>query len=121
MINKIKVILQWGIVLLALILGYSLVKSIIKIAGSSGKVEDARREVQGLKKENEDLNKELMAVQSVQFIEKEARDKLGLAKKGEIVVVLPDDETLRSLAPKVEEKTSSLPDPNWKQWLKLFK
>ena len=32
---------------------------------------------------------------SDEFIEKQLRDKLGLAKKGEIILILPDEETLK--------------------------
>ncbi len=120
MIHKIKLLLQWGIVLIAFVLGISLVKSISKIVGSNEKVLKANEEVKTLQKENENLDKELKNISSVQFIEGQARDKLGLAKKGEIVVVLPNEETLRSLAPKIDEKKYELPISNWEKWMRLF-
>ncbi len=118
--HKIKSILQWMVIIVALILGFSLVKSITKIVGSDSKIADAAQKVNQLKRENERLSNELKNVQSVQFIEGEARDKLGLAKKGEIVVVLPDASTLRILAPHETEEQKTLPDPVWRKWLKLF-
>ncbi len=73
-----------------------------------------------LKKENEELQKRLTETQSPVYIERELRDKLGLAKRGEVVVVLPDAEILKRLAPKSSEEEDFLPDPTWKKWAKLF-
>jgi 2-phospho-L-lactate guanylyltransferase (CobY/MobA/RfbA family) len=76
--------------------------------------------VKELQRENRKLKRDLQEKESEEFIEKELRNKLNLAKKGEIVVVLPDEEILRKLAPERVEEEEALPDPNWKKWLKLF-
>ncbi|MDP3994252.1 MAG: hypothetical protein Q8P91_00270, partial [bacterium] len=55
-----------------------------------------------------------------EYIEKQLRDKLGLSKEGETIVVLPDADTLRKLVPPIPGEEEILPDPNWKKWLKLF-
>ncbi len=85
--------------------------------------EDIRAEkdkIAKIEKENEALQAQILESQSLEFIEKEVRDKLGLVREGETVVVLPDEDTLRKLAPQIHEDSSILPDPNWKRWLKLF-
>ncbi|CAN5294448.1 hypothetical protein BH10PAT1_BH10PAT1_7170 [soil metagenome] len=120
MLHKIKSIIQVLILIIILILSLSLIKSISKIVGSNQKLVDASQKVQKLKEENAKLAKNLQEAESPQFVESQARDKLGLAKKGEIVVVLPDETTLRALAPKMESEKPTLPDPVWKKWLKLF-
>lgn len=120
MVQKVKSVIGWVVLVLAFILSVSLINSISKIAGSNQKITDAQNKLDELGKENKELDSKFHAVKSAQFIERQARDKLGLAKKGEIVVVLPDDNTLKSLAPKVEDENWSFPDPNWKLWLKLF-
>lgn len=118
--HKIKSIVKTGLLILALFLGFSLLKSISTIVGSNQKIIDANKKVLELEKEQKELNKKLSEVKSIQFIEQEARDKLSLAKKGELVVVLPDRDTLKSLAPHLPENKATLPDPNWKKWMKLF-
>jgi len=118
--HKIKLFIRLGFLIIALFLSISFIRSITKIVGSNQKITDARKKVDELQKENEELIEKLKKVKSVQFIEGQARDKLGLAKKGEIVVVLPDTDTLKSLAPKLPQDKVNLPDPNWKKWLKLF-
>src|SRR3990170_4508136 len=77
------------------------------------------QEIKRMTKEK-DLEKKLEEVKSDDYIEKQIRDKLGLAKEGEIVVVLPPPEVVRKLAPKIEEQEDTLPDPNWKKWFHLF-
>lgn len=118
--NKIKSILRFVFILIAIVLSFSLLGGISKIGSSNQKITDAQNKVDELKQENEELNRQFQIAQSTQFIEQIARDKLGLAKKGEIVVVLPGVDTLRSLAPKLPEEEFSPPIPNWKMWMRLF-
>lgn len=120
MIHKIKALLQWIILIIAFVLGFSLIRGIFKIVGSGGKITQAGQQVDELTRQNEGLKGQLANVSSVQFVEEQARDKLGLAKKGEMVVVLPDSTTLRMLAPKETEAEKKLPDPIWRKWVKLF-
>lgn len=105
---------------LILFLGLSLVRSASKISVAKKRVAAAQEKVEKLKKEQEELEKKVAAVQSPEYVESQLRDKLGLAKEGEKIIVLPDDETLIKLAPVVPEEEDTLPDPNWKKWLKLF-
>jgi hypothetical protein len=41
-------------------------------------------------------------------------------KEGEVIVVLPDEDILRKLAPLLPTEENTLPEPNWKKWEKLF-
>ena len=120
MLTKIKQFVQIALLIIGLILAFSLTKNILKINGSGQKITDAQTKVNMLQKENQRLKNELNQIQTPQFVEGQARDKLGLAKKGETVVVLPDDESLKLLAPKLEESQEKLPESNWQKWLKLF-
>ncbi|MBI4157383.1 septum formation initiator family protein [Candidatus Woesebacteria bacterium] len=106
--------------LLLIGLSTSLVRSYQKAAKTKALVEREKKKIEELKSQNEKLEEDLARVKSEEFIEKQLRDRLGLAKAGEIVLVLPDLETLRKLAPKVGEEEESLPDPTWKKWANLF-
>lgn len=108
------------IILLIVFLSFSLFRNISNVKKVEKKIADKEKEVQAVKKEQEDLQKKLEYTQSQEFIEKQLRDKLGMAKTGEIVLVLPPPEVLRNMAPKYSEEEAVLPDPNWKRWLKLF-
>lgn len=105
---------------LALLLTISLIRNISRVQFAHQTIADSRSRLEELKRQNEELKLKVEEVKSEEYIEKTARDKLGLAKEGEIVIVLPDEETIRKFAPKVEEEEDTLPDPTWRKWLKLF-
>lgn len=122
--DRVKVKLKSYYIYVGLFLGFlfllSLIRNISKIAKAGKRIDKAESRLGKLRKENEEMERKLAEVKSEEYIEKQLRDKLGLAKEGEIVVVLPDEETLRKIAPSVPEEEDVLPDPTWKKWLKLF-
>lgn len=68
--------------------------------------------------EHKRLQSELEYTQSPAFIEQEARNRLGLGKEGEAVVLIPNDQFPISNDQTKEEKEENL--PNWKRWWRLF-
>jgi cell division protein FtsB len=117
---KLRLYLGYLLVLLTVIFIISLIRNVFKIATARNEVEKERVRIAKINRENAELGKRLAEVKSQDYIEKQLRDKLGLAKPGEIVVVMPDADTLRKLAPKPVEEEAVLPDPTWKKWLRLF-
>ena len=111
---------KYALIVLLVIFSTSLARNIAKIKKFNKAISDKQEKIDKIRKENEEIKKKLEEAESQAYIEKQLRDSLGLAKEGEMVVVLPDDEVLRSLAPKLEEEENVLPDPTWKRWLKLF-
>ena len=95
-------------------------RNVLRIRNVNDTITEEEVVVADLRIENEELKKELQILGSEEYKERQLRDKLGLAKEGELIVVLPPDETLRKLAPKSLEEEDSLPDPNWKKWMHLF-
>jgi cell division protein FtsB len=119
-LNKVNFKLFF-LALLCLLMALSLFRNLTKIQGVKKRIENAKIRAEALKAENQRLVEELRKVQSESFLEKEMRDKLGLAKEGEVVVVLPEPEVLRKLSPQIPEEEEVLPLPPWQQWLNLFK
>lgn len=107
-------------ILLLIGLSTSLFRSYQKVAKIKSLVEREKNRIEELKNQNEALEENLVRVKSEEFVEKQLRDKLGLAKAGEVILVLPDAETLKKLAPKAGEEEENLPDPTWKKWMNLF-
>lgn len=118
--EKFKNFVNIALFLLVIFLAISLIRTAIRTQSARSQIEEAKEKVDKLKEENRKLEEKLKEVQNQVYIEKQIRDKLGLAKKGEIIVVLPDAEILRKLAPEIPEEEETLPDPIWKKWLKLF-
>jgi cell division protein FtsB len=78
-------------------------------------VEQMELRNQKLQQEGEALRKKLSQVETEEFIEKEARDKLNMGMPGETIVIIPDTLLATSAA-----SGSSKELPNWEKWLKLF-
>ena len=118
--DKFKKVPFLFVVIIFIALSLSLYRSVVRMGKANVGISEARERVDKLKEENRKLEEEIKKVRNIEFIEKQLRDKLGLAKEGEIVVVLPEDDVLRKLAPEIEEEEETLPDPNWKKWMRLF-
>ena len=117
MVKKLGGYVLW---LMVLVLAFSLVGNINKASKVKRDIQFEKEKVAKMEADNQKLEAQALQAQSVEFMEKEIRNKLGLAKDGETVVVLPDQEILRKLAPKPDNEENTLPDPNWKRWIKLF-
>lgn len=81
-----------------------------RLAGLS----EIRREEQALREETEAFKKELAERKTKGFIEKEARDTLGLSKKGETIYLVEQEEE------ETVEQKNEKDVPNWQLWLSLF-
>lgn len=77
-------------------------------------VVEREKELERVKQENAGLEQKLTEVQGESYIEKIARNQLGLVKSGETIVMLP----LGSQS--VGEDGTSNAAPNWRKWWELF-
>ena len=109
-----------GAVIVGIMLSISLTRNILIISTANKKIAKVKDEIISLKEKNETLKKQIQESQTDEFTERQARNRLGLVREGEVVVVLPEEEILKKFSPKIEEQENQLPDPNWKKWLKLF-
>lgn len=107
-------------IIVSLLMLVSLTRNIVKVREAKERLKEKEEYIEKTRKENEELGQRVDIFKSEEFIEKQLRDKLGLAKEGEIIIVLPDEETISKFAPSDEKEEEILPDPNWKKWLKLF-
>jgi len=109
------------IVLLLLIpLCISAFRNYTKLHKAQETINKARQESETLQKEQDDLQNQLSQAESQEFVEKQLRDKLGLAKEGEVVIVLPDESELKKLVPPRQEEEQYMPEANWRKWKTLF-
>ena len=81
-------------------------------------VRERREELAKIQEENRQLQEKLMEMQSPDFIEQQARDKLGLLKEGEVVVLIetPVPASVEGiLTAEVHDKRLK-----WRAWWNLF-
>lgn len=105
---------------LIIFLIFSIIKNYKSVRDGGSVIDEARKEEEKLKNEEEALKKQISEAQSSQFIEKQLRDKLGYAKEGEVVIVLPPPEELKKLAPARIQEEEYVPEANWRKWKDLF-
>lgn len=102
---------------LYLIVSFS--RDIFNLFQKGKEVEKEQLKLEELQIKNEELKRQLGYVKSAEFLEKEAREKLGLAREGEVVVILP--ENLEELISGNQSQISVNQEiPNWKKWWNLF-
>ncbi len=83
---------------------------------TAAKVEESEKRLAKLREENEQLRRELEYKRSPEFVEREIREKLGLVKKGEAIVILPKENDERRMTNDERKKNT----PNYIKWWKLF-
>ena len=121
-INKIWV--SWTpivLVVLSLFFTGSLIRNVTLFMAGNAELASAQKQLEEKQIETQKLKDRLAIVTTDEYKDKLTRDKLGLAKEGETVFIMPEDEVLINLSPRVKElKDETLPDSNWRKWLKLF-
>jgi cell division protein FtsB len=95
----------------------NLVRSIYNLSQKQDLVVEAKKELNKQEIENERLKSELAFVESEEFIEEAARNKLFLVKPGEKEVLIPQGliENMSSPSANLQKIES-----NWKKWWELF-
>lgn len=114
----IKKIALGVILLVSLAIAYNLINQIINSTKSGDRLSAAADTVYKLEIKNKELKKKLAQIQSPDFIEQQARDKLGLGKKGETLVIIPE-ETLKFVLG-ASKSAVEIRLPNWLGWLRVF-
>lgn len=110
---------------LLLVVSISLLRSSFQVLKSKGRLDEINKEVLGLEKQKEQLEKEVEYKKTEEYIEEKARNELNLIKPGEkVFVVVGGDEVKGSsqsvLSGSSERKKSENKEKNWYSWYKLF-
>ncbi len=103
------------IVIVCLLIINSLVRSIYDLWNKQDLLVSAQKDLEAEKLKNARLKGELSYVQSNQFIEETAHNKLFLVKPGEQQVLISKDLINKEKSEKQKENI-----PNWQKWLNLF-
>ena len=109
-------LIMFSISLFCLVSIVGIRRSIYTLWKQGGVIAEHEAVLVKLQEENQQLQKKLADVRSVEYIEHAAREKLNLQKAGEVVVVLPKSQVW-------DPNEENIPEPrlsNWQQWWKLF-
>lgn len=118
---------RWFLFLSLLLVGYTffiLGKMVYQNYKINQQIKSLEKEVLKIEKENQHLSDLISFFQTETFKEREVREKLGLVKPGEKVLVFPESEGGEESF--LEEKTFEEKQgeqekiPNWQKWWNFF-
>lgn len=104
-------------ILVGLILVVKITGDLLHLFKAWQQIEKMERKVAALEKKKKELSEKNQYYQTPEFIEEEARNKLNMAKPGEIIVVLPPN--LSEFLNHSKNQNEEL-EPNWRRWWNLF-
>lgn len=87
----------------------------MNLSGRGVNIKSTQDKLNQVKQQQDELKRKRASVESREYIEKEARDKLNLGKEGEIAVVAPSVSPIAELTPAPFDTST-----NWQKWVKLF-
>ena len=108
-------VLRAVVLIFCLVLAVGVVRSVVTIWQKRGIVAQRQAVLRVEEARKAALLQQLQEATSSAFVEKAAREKLGLVKPGETVVIM--DQTPHSAT---GSGTAASDTPSWKQWWQLF-
>ena len=90
------------------------ISGILRTVEDENTADNLRKKLATEEKRNQFLNERLFYVQTEDFVEEEAREKLGMSRPGEYTVIAPTSTPLGHEKIEIDNK------PNWRRWLELF-
>lgn len=99
-------------------------RNLVFLWGARARVTDAEEALRKLQLKNKVLEDQTKEIGTPEFAERQAREKLGLVKEGEVIFVLPPGEVQR-LAKSLREEyfpqnQGSEELANWQKWWQYF-
>jgi len=118
---KVKTLLRLFLGLIFFLFVLNLSRNIWRILHAGERLEKAQEKLGELKAENAQLRQEKDRLKSNDFLEEQARNKLFMAKKNEIVLILPIPSVYKEEGFFEEEEIVDKEEGEiWQKWLALF-
>ena len=110
-IKGIILVIAWFLII-------SLIKDLWQIRSGFARIQESNIKLQEETKRNQDLKDKLSLVSTDEYKERLIREQLNMQKVGEVVAVLPKNESQKgSEGNKTEEEKTN----NWEKWWTLLK
>lgn len=111
--------IRWIVIFVSIFTIISLSRSVVDLWERRTIVEQEQRRLREFEKKHEDLTQKLQIVQTPEFVEREARERLGMAKEGETIILL-DGSSLPDDTGKEIQVDNAPTLPYWKRWWQVF-
>lgn len=106
---------QWLLIVISAFLLFNLARSISDLLSRRNLVHQEEERLNEAQNEYSELTAQLQEATSAGFIEREARNRLNLARESEVIVIIP------SPVPPTPTPTSPPPKANWQLWMEAFR
>lgn len=110
-----KKLLPFILIIVLLLIIKNIISSIASLSQTKHIVTSLETQLKAKEQERSFQQQKLYYVKSDEFVEKQARQKLGMAKEGEYIVIGP-----AAAAPQEQKSPIAKKVPNWKKWYNLF-
>lgn len=110
-----KTALRTVAVIICIYLGVTAIQSMADLWRAGDKVTRREQELAQLLRERDELLKQKQESETPLFIERLARNELGMSRPGEKIVVIPQELLIDS-----NRKLVVTALPNWQKWLRLI-
>jgi len=119
LVNRVFILL--AIPLLAY-LSFATVRKAMEVYQLNQQASQIRQEITQLKDRNAELRRQAEYLQSPEYVEKAAREQLGLVRPGDIplVLVYPSGKEPPAEPAAAPPPSRSSPPPNWQRWWSFF-
>ena len=116
--STLKKTSNYLLLFLLLTLLINLSRDIWRLLHADERMKGAKKKLEQLEAERQELEEKKKDKQSDFYVEEQIRNKLGMAKPDEVILILPEELSL--LREEKERKQEDLQLPNWQKWMKLF-
>lgn len=110
-------ITRWIVAILSFIAIVSIGQSLVNVWQKGDIIRDREQALTEEKQKQAELKRQLEEATSSAYIEKVARNKLGLVKEGDVVVLM---NPIQNAGVSGQGTVNALELPVWKQWWRLF-
>jgi len=117
---RLKAVLKLVLLVVLFLFILSLCRNLWGLWHAGGRLGKAEEKVKELEAKNAKLLEEKERFESGQFLEEQARNKLFMAKKDELVLILPGLATLGKEEGLEEEGLEAEEKEVWQKWLEFF-
>ena len=105
-----------AVLIICIAIAAGILRSVYTLSQKKGIIAERQQVLHELTDKKRQLQEELREATSPAFIERVTRDKLGLVREGETVVILDKSQITNH-----NDQTKQKQDiPSWKQWWELF-
>ena len=98
----------------------SLSRSVVDLWQRRAIVKKEQERLVLVEQRHQELTERLKTVQTPAFVEKEARERLGMAREGDTVIIMDNMGSEKEEQGGVSISRYREPVPNWKRWWQVF-